>query len=188
MGPGCRSSEGWRRQTGHKETTSTHGFSLGHGEADAAATKHGRRGLGRLLADRRRRVEARRGGEEEESRRGTGRRRHEVGGGEGSARGKPEVRVAASRVNGLPNDTRVWPRAKIDAVLRPSRMDYLFPKGPSSSFSTAGCPASLFTAYRRRDAIPRSSRPRHLLGHRGVVSDGLCRPPSSRCQTTAGND
>jgi hypothetical protein len=134
MGPGCRSSEGWKRQTGHKETTSTHGFSLGHGEADAAATKHGRRGLGRLLADRRRRAEARRGGEEEESRRGTGRRRHEVGGGEGSARGKPEVRVAASRVNGLPNDTRVWPRAKIDAVLRPREKgripDGLFvPKG-----------------------------------------------------------
>jgi hypothetical protein len=45
-----------------------HNFSLGHGEADAAATKHGRRGLGRLLADRRRRAKARRGGEEEESR------------------------------------------------------------------------------------------------------------------------
>jgi hypothetical protein len=57
-----------------------------------------------------------------------------VGGGEGSARGKPEVRVAASRVNGLPNDTRVWPRAKIDAVLRPREKgripDGLFvPKG-----------------------------------------------------------
>jgi hypothetical protein len=66
MGPGCRISEGWRRQTGHKETTSMRIFSLGHGEADAAATKHGRRGLGCLLADRRRRAEVRRGGEEEE--------------------------------------------------------------------------------------------------------------------------
>jgi hypothetical protein len=57
--------------------------------------------------------------EKRNSRRDTGRLRHEVGGGEGSAGGKLEVRVAASGVTGLPNDTRVWPGAKTDAVVRP---------------------------------------------------------------------
>jgi hypothetical protein len=107
MGSGCRSSEGWRRQTGHKETTSrTTSLS---GTAKPTPRRPSTAGAG---SD----VSSQTGGgvqkqDEAEKRRnrgrGTGRRRHEVGGGEGSARGKLGVRVTASGVNGLPNNTRV---------------------------------------------------------------------------------
>jgi hypothetical protein len=65
-----------------------------------------------------------------------------VGGGEGSAGGKLEVRVAASGVTGLPNDTRVWPGAKTDAVVRPREKGrippgFFVPKGPSPTIADA---------------------------------------------------
>jgi hypothetical protein len=63
------------------------------------------------------------------------RRRHESGGGEGAARGKGEVRVAATCVFGLPNDGRIRPRVKMDVGGRPGEnggnpVGFLFPKGP----------------------------------------------------------
>jgi hypothetical protein len=54
------------------------------------------------------------------SRRGkTGRRRHESEGGEGSPRGKWEVRFFTSLGYGLPNDGNIWPRAKNDMGSQP---------------------------------------------------------------------
>jgi hypothetical protein len=38
---------------------------------------------------------------------------------EGAARGRGDARVAATWVHGLPNDERIQPGVKIDAVVRP---------------------------------------------------------------------
>jgi hypothetical protein len=58
----------------------------------------------------------------------TGRRRHESGGGEGTTRGKWEVRVAATWVRGLPNDERIQPGAKNDVGMRPGENGWI-PRG-----------------------------------------------------------
>jgi hypothetical protein len=97
----------------------------GGGAATAAWTRGGEDGEGAALP----RERSRRGGDS------SGRRRHESEGGEGAARGKGEVRVAATWVFGLPNDGLILPGVKMDVGVRPREnggtpRDFCFPNGP----------------------------------------------------------